>query len=37
MYFGLVSKRVQKLKGKALYKLQREFGSLQKVYWGQRM
>ena len=32
-----VSKLVQKLKGKTSYKLQREFGSLRKEYWGQRM
>ena len=32
-----VSKLVQKLKGKTSYKLQREYRSLQKVYWGQRM
>ena len=32
-----VSKLVQKLKGKSSYKLQREFRSLRKEYWGQRM
>jgi len=32
-----VSKLVQKLKGKSSYKLQGEFGSLRKQYWGQRM
>ncbi|HGG60342.1 MAG TPA: IS200/IS605 family transposase [Gammaproteobacteria bacterium] len=32
-----VSKLVQKLKGKTSYKLQREYRSLQKAYWGQRM
>ncbi len=32
-----VSKLVQKLKGKSSYKLQREFGTLRKEYWGQRM
>ena len=32
-----VSKLVQKVKGKRSYKLQREFGSLRKEYWGQRM
>ncbi len=32
-----VSKRIQKLKGKSSFKLQREFASLQKQYWGQRM
>ena len=32
-----VSKLVQKLKGKSSYKLQREFSSLRKEYWGQRM
>ena len=32
-----VSKLVQKLKGKSSYKLQREFASLRKEYWGQRM
>ena len=32
-----VSKLVQKLKGKTSYKLQREFRSLRKEYWGQRM
>jgi len=32
-----VSKLVQKLKGKTSYKLQREFASLRKQYWGQRM
>jgi len=30
-------KVVQKLKGKSSYKLQREFASLRKQYWGQRM
>ena len=32
-----VSKLIQKLKGKSSYKLQREFASLRKEYWGQRM
>ena len=32
-----VSRLVQKLKGKTSYKLQREFSSLRKQYWGQRM
>ena len=32
-----VSKLVQKMKGKSSYKLQREFSSLRKQYWGQRM
>ncbi len=32
-----VSKVIQKLKDKSSYKLQREFGSLRKEYWGQRM
>jgi len=32
-----VSKLIQKLKGKSSYKLQREFASLHKQYWGQRM
>ena len=32
-----VSKLIQKLKGKTSFKLQREFASLQKQYWGQRM
>ena len=32
-----VSKLVQKLKGKSSFKLQREFASLRKEYWGQRM
>jgi len=32
-----VSKLVQKVKGKSSYKLQREFRSLRKEYWGQRM
>ena len=32
-----VSKLVQRLKGKSSYKLQREFDSLRKEYWGQRM
>ena len=32
-----VSKLIQKLKGKSSYKLQREFASLGKQYWGQRM
>jgi putative transposase len=32
-----VSKLVQKTKGKTSYKLQREFGTLRKQYWGQRM
>jgi putative transposase len=32
-----VSRLVQKLKGKTSYKLQREFKSLAKQYWGQRM
>ena len=32
-----VSKLIQKLKGKTSYKLQREFASLRKEYWGQRM
>ncbi len=32
-----VSKVVQKVKGKTSYKLQREFASLRKQYWGQRM
>lgn len=33
----LVSKLIQKLKGKSSFKLQREFASLRKQYWGQRM
>ena len=32
-----ISKLVQKLKGKSSYKLQREFKTLRKEYWGQRM
>ena len=32
-----VSKLVQKVKGKTSYKLQREFATLRKEYWGQRM
>ena len=32
-----VSKLVQKLKGKSSYKLQGEFASMRKQYWGQRM
>ena len=32
-----ISKLIQKLKGKSSYKLQREFASLRKEYWGQRM
>ena len=32
-----VSKLVQKLKGKSSYKLQREFESVRREYWGQRM
>ena len=32
-----VSKLVQKLKGKSSFKLQREFASVRKEYWGQRM
>jgi len=32
-----VSKLIQKLKGKSSYKLQREFKSLRKQYWVQRM
>lgn len=32
-----VSKLVQKVKGKTSYKLQWEFGTLRKQYWGQRM
>ncbi|MDQ6967594.1 MAG: IS200/IS605 family transposase [Mariprofundaceae bacterium] len=32
-----VSKLIQKLKGKSSYKLQREYSSLRKQYWGQRM
>ncbi len=32
-----VSKLVQKLKGKTSYKLQGEYVSLRKEYWGQRM
>ena len=32
-----VSKLVQKLKGRTSYKMQREFESLRKQYWGQRM
>ena len=32
-----VSKLAQRLKGKSSYKLQREFRSLQKEHWGQRM
>jgi putative transposase len=32
-----VSKLVQQIKGKSSYKLQREFKSLQKEYWGQKM
>ena len=31
------SKLFQKIKGKSSYKLQREFPSLRKEYWGQRM
>ena len=33
----LVSKLIQKLKGKSSFKLQREFASLRKQYRGQRM
>jgi putative transposase len=32
-----VSKLVQQVKGKSSYKLQREFKSLQREYWGQKM
>jgi putative transposase len=32
-----VSKLIQKLKGKSSYRLQREFASLRKQYWAQRM
>ena len=32
-----ISRLIQKLKGKSSYKLQREFASLRKEYWGQRM
>ena len=32
-----ISKLVQKVKGKTSYKLQREFSTLRKAYWGQRM
>lgn len=32
-----ISRLVQRLKGKTSYKLQREFQSLRKQYWGQRM
>ena len=32
-----ISKLVQKVKGKTSYKLQREYESLRKAYWGQRM
>ena len=32
-----VSRLVQKVKGKTSYKLQREYSSLRKEYWGQRM
>ncbi len=32
-----VSKLIQKLKGKTSYKMQREFATLRKEYWGQRM
>ena len=32
-----ISKLIQKLKGKSSYKLQREYVSLRKQYWGQRM
>ena len=32
-----VSKLIQKLKGKSSFNLQREFASLRKQYWGQRM
>lgn len=32
-----VSRLIQKLKGKSSYKLQREFASLRREYWGQRM
>lgn len=32
-----VSKLVQHVKGKSSYKLQREFKSLQREYWGQKM
>lgn len=32
-----VSKLVQKVKGKTSYKLQREYVTLRKKYWGQRM
>jgi len=32
-----LSKLVQKVKGKTSYKLQREFATLRKAYWGQRM
>ncbi len=32
-----ISKLIQKLKGKTSFKLQREFASLRKQYWGQRM
>ena len=32
-----VSKLLQKIKGKTSYKLQREFATLRRQYWGQRM
>jgi putative transposase len=32
-----ISRLIQKLKGKSSYKLQIEFASLRKAYWGQRM
>jgi putative transposase len=32
-----VSKLMQLLKGKSSYKMQREFATLRKQYWGQRM
>ena len=32
-----VSKLVQRLKGKTSYKMQREFESLRKEYWGQKL
>ena len=32
-----VSKLVQEIKGKSSYKLQREYESLRKEYWGQKM
>ena len=32
-----ISKLVQKVKGKSSFKMQQEFASLRKQYWGQRM